>query len=214
MNPVSTPVPNHGLHIVHIISGLGQGGAEAVLFRLVAAPESSHRHTVISMGGLDDYGIRLQQAGIDVITLGIRGPMTALRGAWRLWRILRRLRPNVVQTWMYHADLVGGVLARLAGIRAVAWGIRNSGAHFDLASRSSRWAAAWCARLSRRIPAVIVACAHQSRHHHEQWGYDTSRFAVVPNGYDLQQWQPDAPTRARVRKAWGLADEVPVAGFV
>src|SRR5690625_2015373 len=113
------------LRVVHIISGLGQGGAETVLHRLVTAPGQHTEHIVISMGDEGVFGPRLRSAGIPVHTLGMGGPVAALKGLWRLHGLLRCLVPDVVQTWMYHADLIGGVLARLAGIRAVSWGIRN-----------------------------------------------------------------------------------------
>src|SRR5699024_8950951 len=117
---------------------------------------------VISMGDPGVFGPRLQSAGITVYALGMQGPLNTVKGMWRLYKLLRNLHPDVVQTWMYHADLFGGLIARLAGIRAVSWGIRNSGADLAKSSRASRALAVVCAPLSRLIPAVIVACAENA----------------------------------------------------
>ncbi len=203
------------LHIVHIISGLGQGGAETVLHRLVTDQDPQTMHTVISLGHEGVFGPRLRAAGISVHALGMKdSPLAGLQGLWRLYGLLRRLRPDVVQTWMYHADLLGGGVARLAGIPALAWGVRNSGADLQHGSRSAR-AVAWvCARLSHWMPGVIIVCAEEAARRHRQWGYDADRMLVIPNGYDLSAWQPDERARAGMRLEWGVGADTPLIGSV
>ncbi|PLC52695.1 glycosyl transferase [Pollutimonas nitritireducens] len=202
------------LHVVHIISGLGHGGAETVLHRLLTAPIQSDRHCVISMGDAGVFGPRLRAAGIAVYTLDMKSPVGAVKGLWRMHQLLRQLRPDVVQTWMYHADLIGGVVARLAGIEAVSWGIRNSGADLSKSSRSARVLSWLCARVSRLVPAVIVACAENAAQRHQQWGYRADRMLVIPNGYDLTCWQPDPAARAALRTEWGWTGNEIVIGSV
>ncbi len=211
------PGPTAGLQVVHIISGLLHGGAETVLQRLVTAPvqpDAPVRHTVISMTGEGVLGASLRAAGIEVVTLDMQGAWGSLWGLWRLYRRLRAQRPDVVQTWMYHADLLGGLVARLAGVRAVAWGVRNSGVSLAESSRSSRVAAWLCARLSGWVPGVIVACARRAAQVHQGWGYRADRLMVIPNGYDLSVWQPDAAQRAAVRGQWQVPDDVVLLGCV
>ncbi|MBV6272885.1 glycosyltransferase [Alcaligenaceae bacterium CGII-47] len=204
----------HALHIVHIISGLLHGGAETVLVRLLTAPTQTARHTVISMGGEGVFGPRLREQGVTVMTLEMQGVWGSLRGLWRLAGLLRQQRPDVVQTWMYHADLVGGVIARLLGIRAIAWGVRNSGVNLGDSSRQSRILAWLCARVSSWVPGVIVACAHKAADVHIGWGYRADRLLVAPNGYALDQWHPDAADRAQVRAELGLSAQTPLVGCV
>jgi len=202
------------LRIVHIISGLGQGGAETVMHRLITADKGANEHCVISMGSEGVFGPRLRQQGVPVHALGMRGAAGMAKGLWRLHGLLRRLQPDVVQTWMYHADFVGGVMARLAGIKAVSWGIRNSGADLHKGSSSARLFSWLCARASFLVPGVIVACAENAAQRHSQWGYRGDRMLVIPNGYDLSQWQPDALSRDQVRKEWGVPADAPVVGSV
>jgi len=201
--------------VVHIITGLGQGGAETVLHRLVTAPGQQSVHTVISMGDEGVFGERLRQAGISVHALHMKdSAIAAAKGAWQLLRLLRSLHPDVVQTWMYHADLVGGIAARFAGVKALAWGIRNSGADLQHGSRSAQ-AIAWaCARLSRWVPGVIVACAEEAARRHRELGYDPDRMLVIPNGYDLSAWGPDPLVREEMRRDWGIAPDTPLIGSV
>lgn len=202
------------LQVVHIISGLGQGGAETVLHRLVAAPSQPDHHHVVSMGDAGVFGPRLREAGIPVHTLHMGSPAGMAKGLWRMYRLLRELNPDVVQTWMYHADLIGGIVARLAGIKAVSWGIRNSGADLHKGSKSARLFSWLCARLSGRVPAVIVSCAENAAQRHRQWGYRADRMLVIPNGYDLSRWRADAQARTAVRTQWGVPADAPVIGSV
>lgn len=205
---------NRSLRVVHIISGLGQGGAETVLYRLLTAPTQKHRHTVVSLTDKGVFGDRLRNAGVDVVTLNMPAGRLSLQGLWRMYKLLKEESPDVVQTWMYHADLIGGVIARMAGIRAVAWGIRNSGANLHTSSRMARVIAWVCARLSGWVPALILTCAEEAARQHQAWGYRAARMRVIPNGYDLTRWQPDAGARQRIRREWNLAPDTPVLGSV
>lgn len=202
------------LNVVHVIGGLGQGGAEAVLLRLVAASNGACRHTVISLSDEGVYGAALRDAGAELITLG------ASRGAgmWRAFRQLRdhlrRLRPDAVQTWMYHGNIIGGLAARSVGLNNVAWGIRNAGVSLEKSSRLARitfrlgaWNAGW-------LPRVIVCCAQDARIRHEQVGYVGEKLLTIPNGYDLARFAPDAASRASLREQWQVPDDAWLFGCV
>jgi len=200
--------------VLHVITGLGQGGAESVLYRLATCSAQTLRHVVVSLTDEGVYGARLRAAGVAVHALGMPRGRVTLAGLRDLHALIRREQPMAVQTWMYHADLVGGIAARLAGIRAVAWGIRNSGTHLQRSSRSARLVLKACALLSGRIPAVIVCAAQDALERHRAQGYRADRMVVVPNGYDFSRFAPDAASRAAMRAAWGVADGVPLAGCV
>ena len=201
------------MNILHLITGLSDGGAEAVLYRL-CTHDAENRHVVVSMMDEGKYGPLLRAAGVAVHCLGMPRGRVTVRGLWRLWRLLRAERPTVVQTWMYHADLVGGVLARLAGVRAVCWGIHHSNLEPGKSRRATIWVARLDARLSRWVPAAIVCCAAQARDVHVRLGYAAEKFVIIPNGYDVGRFRPDAAARARLRAEWGVPDGVPLLGMV
>jgi glycosyltransferase involved in cell wall biosynthesis len=199
--------------ILHIITGLGDGGAEGVLYRLCTA-DRSRCHHVISLMDRGKYGPMLEAAGIPVTIIGLPRGRVTLTGFRRLHRAIRDLRPDAVQTWMYHADLLGGLAARLAGVRNVTWGIRHTTLDPNQSPRSTILVAKACAMLSRRIPRQIVCCAAKSREVHARLGYDIARMRVIPNGYDLSVFQPNSAAGAALRSDLGLAADVPVIGFV
>jgi len=201
------------LNVSHIISGLDDGGAEAVLYRLCRY-DDPERHHVISLGSEGKYGPLLKEVGVKVDVLNMpRGRLT-LRGMWRLFRLLRTSRADVVQTWMYHADLVGGVVARLAGKRRVFWGIHHTTLDPEMSSRSALIAARLSARLSKLVPSKIICCAEKSAEIHAGIGYDERNMLVIPNGYDLTQFKPDPFAGQHLRQSLGIDEDMPLLGFV
>ena len=110
--------------VVHVITGLEVGGAESVLHRLLASVDRERYDCrVVSLKGDGPIGDRLRADGIDVEILSLdRRPLD-----WpALVHRLHRLAPDVVQTWLYHADFLGGWAARLARLPRVIWTVRHA----------------------------------------------------------------------------------------
>ena len=200
------------MKVLHIITGLNDGGAEAVLFRLITH-DTKNQHAVVSLTTEGKYGPALRDRGVPVVALEMpRGRLT-WRGVQTLWITLRQARPDVVQTWMHHADLLGGLVTRLAGVPVV-WGIHKTNLEPGRSSRTSIAVARMCGWLSRRVPRRIVACAHAAVTVHTGLGYDAKRMVVIANGYDLGRFRPDGEARQRLRAEWGVSDDVPLLGMV
>lgn len=201
--------------VVHVITSLGDGGAENSLFRLVTADASSnHEHLVISLMAGGKYGPLLRDQGVRVVELGMQRKISVFYAAVKLYRLLRSLEPDVLHCWMYHANLLAGAVGRLTGVHNVIWGVRHS--ELDPAT-SSPWTLRlvdFSALLSRWIPRRIVYVASSSRRAHEARGFDPSRGIVIPNGYDLDFFVPSVEARNNVRKELGLDPFQPVVGTV
>jgi glycosyltransferase involved in cell wall biosynthesis len=198
-----------------VTTGLSTGGAELMLYRLLAALDrSTFAPSVVSLLPAGPTAAKIAALGVPVRSLGMRPGVPDPRAAVRLARWLRREGPDVVQTWMYHADLIGGVAARLAGCRQVAWGLRQSTLDPHTSKRSTIWTARACARLSRLVPARIVCCSEASRRVHAALGYAPERMVVIPNGFDLAAYRPDPAARAVVRAELGLPADAPLVGLV
>lgn len=199
--------------VVHVITGLNEGGAEGVLYRL-CQHETQYEHVVISLTDMGKYGPMLQAQGLRVECLGLPRGKVTLGAVWHFWRLLLELQPHVVQTWMYHADLLGGVVARLAGVSHVVWGIRHSTLEVGHTSRSTRAVAKLCALLSGWVPSRIVVCAQRAMQVHAHLGYDHGRMVYVPNGYDLHRFTPNSECRNAFRAELGVTDDRALLGMV
>ena len=199
--------------IVHIITGLNDGGAEGVLTRLCLHSRKV-RHVVISLMDEGKYGPILAQSGVAVHCLGMSPGKPSIVRLFRLVRLIRAEQPDAVQTWMYHADLLGGIAARLAGVRRVFWGIRHSTLEKGKSKRSTIMIARLCALLSSWVPAKIICCANKARAVHADIGYFPQKLRVIPNGYDLSRFMPDAAAGAAVRTELGLEPDEFIIGNV
>lgn len=200
--------------ILHILPDLNTGGAEMMMKRLVESQlgDPRYEHRVLSLRGLGTVGPLLQAEGVRVDALGLSSPVRLPATLWRLWRKIRSLRPDIVQTWMYHADLFGGVAARVAGLRAVIWGVRVADISPEIGvARGTFWVRRACARLSRSVPNKIVYVCHSARPPHEALGYDPSKAVVVPNGYVLPPQRTPKEKRA-LRRRFGLPEDALLIG--
>lgn len=201
------------MRLLHIITGLNNGGAEATLYRLVTA-DRQNTHQVISLTGAGLYGDRLTAAGIPVHTLNLPRSRVSLRGLLKLCRLIRSINADVVQTWMYHADLIGGVVARLAGKSAIVWNIRATTLEPEYISRTPRLVVRLCVALSRVVPQTIVVNSERGRVIHGTLGYPVDKMVVVPNGYDLGQFRSDANARMKVRDELCMKQDQILLGMV
>jgi len=200
--------------ILHIITALDVGGAEAMLQELVLGTDRSRfEPEVITLTALGTTGQRIADAGVSVRDLRMSPGRLDPRAFGRLARWIHRARPDVVQTWMYHADLMGGLAARAVCDAPVIWGIRGS---FDpvKSKRHMIWTARTCAALSARIPQEIVSCSTALAEAHIRLGYDARRIRVIPNGFDTSTYCPSPAARADVRVELGIAPETPLVGHL
>lgn len=109
------------IKILHTITDLNNGGAEAVLYRLATYDQQNgNQHHVVLLMDRGIYADRLEQAGVTVSTLNLPRGSVTWGGLVKLYQLIKQVRPDVVQTWMYHADLIGGVVAKLAGVNSIA----------------------------------------------------------------------------------------------
>lgn len=199
--------------VVHIITGLNDGGAEGVLTRLCLHSKKV-QHVVISLMDEGKYGPLLAQSGVAVHCLGMNPGKPSIFRLFRLVRLIRAEQPDAVQTWMYHADLFGGIAARLAGVHRVFWGIRMSSLERGKSSRLTLWIARLCALLSRWVPERIICCANKAVSVHSELGYQSDKLVMIPNGYDLSRFKGDPAIGNSVRRELGLGSGVFVMGMV
>src|SRR5690625_7079467 len=127
---------------------------------------------------------------------------------------MRALQPDVLQTCMYHGELIGGVVARLAGIQMVGWGIRHTTLVPGQSPRSTIAIARLLARLSHWVPRRIVAGAQKAVEVHGELGYNTQKMTVIANGQNWNSFAPDAAARKQLRQDWPLAGCRPVPGLI
>jgi glycosyltransferase involved in cell wall biosynthesis len=180
-----------------ITTGLGSGGAEMMLAQLIRGLPK-FQHVVISLTSGGKHATALREAGVEVHSLDMPAGRPTLRSLWRLFRIVRQTRADILMGWMYHGCFAA-VLARFMRFKRVPmiWNVRQSLYDLKHEKRGSALvirALAWLSWLPQRITYNTQTGARQ----HEALGYRPSKTQLIPNGFDLAKWQPGTPVAGRI----------------
>ncbi len=200
--------------VMHIITGLSRGGAETMLAKLVTQLDPvAFPAVVVSLTDEGTLGAELRLAGATLYTLGMRRGRPTLSAIVRLWRILRRERPQLIQSWLYHADLLATIVTLLVPAVPLVWNLRCSDMDLGQYSRQVRGVQRLLAWLSGR-PSLVMVNSEAGRRHHERLGYRPRRWEIVANGFDTTLFRPDRVARDRWRDRLGVAVDQPLVGMV
>jgi len=184
--------------IIHIITGLGVGGAEHTLYKLCKY-DIDNKHIVISLSGSEKYFYLLRKLGISVYLLNLK--FYSINKFFLLIKILRYLKPDIVQTWLVHADLIGGIAARLSGIKNIIWNIRHS----DLEIKKTKLSTVLFIIAASKIfylfiPQFIIVVFKNSKKIYKIKNYNKNKLKYIPNGYDLSILKPSKFQKKIFRK--------------
>jgi glycosyltransferase involved in cell wall biosynthesis len=202
------------MKVIHIIVDLDVGGAELMLDRLIGADLMTVKTTVvISLTSLGLVGESLRDRGVCVHTMGMSSFLQFPLVLWQLIKLIRKYQPTNVQTWMYHADLLGGLAARMAGAYPVVWNIRST-AIPQGAWSVTYWLVRFCAILSYFIPARIICCASSSMAAHAKLHYAAKIMTVIPNGFNFSEYSKYVDSRGAARLELGISENDIIIGVV
>lgn len=201
--------------IIHIITGLNTGGAETMLYKLLSyIDRTKFESKVLSLTDIGSIGKKIEKLGISVKALGMKRGVPDPRYVFRLAAIFKKEKPDLVQTWMYHADLIGGLAAKLVRNIPIVWNIRHSNLDPEGNKKTTILTAKACAKLSKTIPKKIICCSEASFKVHSELGYKEEKMIVIPNGFDLDAFKPDVEARYSVRRELRIPDDAVIIGMV
>ena len=199
-------------NILHIITSTDVGGAELVLYQYLAHCQAERfTHQVLSLAPLGIVGEKIARLGIPVDSLQLPSGLAGALAFPHLSRIIQGQSISIVHCWMYHANLLGGLAARRAGIPSI-WAIHHHDLDPALLKRNTILVARLGAKLSRALPQKIVYCAHSSRLEHERIGYDHTKGLVIPNGFDTRAFAPHPAQRRTARERFSIPPGALVVG--
>ena len=216
---MTTLTPSHRQRkVLHFITRIGGGGAENFLRGLAAAMRDSPWRTVIvavKVTPHEAFAGELRALGCVVHDLDSQALLRP--GVWTALRsVIVQERPDVVQTWMHHADLIGGLAAWSAGYHNVVWGVRAMEMHRNpgdsplktsLFIKALGWTARW-------LPRTIITNSKGAIPVHEAMGYPSAKFVWIPNGVNSTRFALRPDVGLQTRAELGLPAGAPVVGFV
>lgn len=173
------------MKVLHVITTLNDGGAEGSLFRLCKF-DFNNKHLVVSLLYGGKYESKFSDIDVPVFSLRLNTIRGILMSFKKFRGILDAYRPDIVQTWLYHADLFGGVSAYILGYRSIFWNIRNFNTSPKALKLSTRIIVRINLLLSHFIPAYIISVSGEATKHHIALGFKKDIFINIPNGYDFR----------------------------
>lgn len=201
------------IKILFVITGLNQGGAEEMIFKLLTyIDKNKFECVVVSMRDTGCYGAKIAKLNMPVYCLNIRPGKISLRGLISYVKIVRKIKPDIIQGWMYHANLFS-ILTKLIYPQAVIlFNIRHGAPKYNskLLTKFVIKINAW---LSFAAKAVINN-SKESIKLHEDIGFCKKNSACIPNGFDIDAFKPNSHIHKEFRKTHGLDSSTKIIGNI
>jgi glycosyltransferase involved in cell wall biosynthesis len=187
--------------VLLLSTSLGLGGADRQIIHLARALRAhGYEVRMVSMTPIGEMGQQGLAGGLPISSLNMRRGRADWRSFQQLVTLLRSWRPHVLTSFMYHANLMGRVAGRWAGVPLIISSIRsewNGTAIRDWLMRLTNWMDHSCTTNSQQVADSLRKRAlHQSR-----------KLRVIPNGVDIAAFTPPAGARLRIRDEMGLAPD-------
>lgn len=198
--------------ILHVVSGLDIGGAELTLCRLATALRDRYEPVVVNLSASGVLEERFQAKGITVHHCDLKH--RPLAGFRLLGRVIREFRPDLINSWMYHANLVASVARRWGGSSApLVWSVRHSLQSFQ----NEKWSLRQIIRAGGYgswHPDAVTFNAFSGRDSHLPFGYGRHPTQVIVNGVDLHHFARSVADRQLFREQLGFSEDVMLVGYV
>ena len=202
------------MKIIHIITDLGEGGAQKFLINLCQSTSELHNHIIISLSSSNQYLLN-QKYNFKIYTLNLNKFLFGFFGSIvKLIRIIKRNKPNIIQTWLYHADFIGGIIAFIFGYRRIFWTVRDCS--IDVNTKLlTKLIVIILSKLSYIIPEKIIFNSNNALNKfNKRYGYDKEKSFLIQNGFDIKKYKINKKDRKSLRNFLGLNEIDLVLGMV
>ena len=201
------------MKIVHVITDLNTGGAEHALYNILNSdPGIGFHHHVICLGAGGKTARSIRELDVPVTKLNMQNGMVPFVGLRKLFRLVRSVRPDVIQGWMYHGNLIAFLAAKVApGDPALVWNVRHSLYDFRFEKLATQMII-FLNRLLSAQPDVLLYNSQKSKSQHENKGFSSMNGRVIPNGIDLEKFKFSDKARWQMRKRLGIPGYARVIG--
>ncbi|SFT64385.1 Glycosyltransferase involved in cell wall bisynthesis [Actinopolyspora lacussalsi subsp. righensis] len=198
------------MRVLHVITGLGIGGAELQVYELVR--RSGHECEVVTLYNAGEVANMISGAGIPVHDLGMTSN-TELGALFRLRSLMRSGGFDAVHTHLYRSCVYGRTAARLAGVPVVVASEHSIGeTHLERRRMSAGVRLLYLG--SDLFSDTTIAVSDTVAARLRRWGLPARKVRVIPNGVDFDRVAFDPDARARTRNELGLSERHRVVGVL
>ena len=195
----------HKKKIVFITSGVETGGAEKQLALLAKGlSQNGFLPLIISLSQSERRQRLTDFDDLQVVEINCRKFSQLASAIWKIRRIIKDHKPDVIQGWMY----VGNIMASIIGVgidAQVYHSLRASNMDTKRYGRMIRFNAF----LSHYADGVI-ANSEAGAQHHISCGFSSAKMVIIPNGIDTDKFFPDKKSGTNIRQKLGVKDDTPL----
>ncbi|MCY7294346.1 glycosyltransferase [Alteromonas sp. a30] len=181
------------IKVMHIITGLGTGGAEAMLYKLLNQQGADNRvdNIVVSLTPGGKHHAMLEEKGIRVITLNVKKVWLLPVYLWRLLSAIKQEKIQIINAWMYHAMLFACLLSLFSLTRGprLLWNVRHSLQNLNQEKPSIRLIIRLLGLLLV-LPERVVFNSQKSALEHQKYWNMKDKAQFIANGFELSTWLP------------------------
>lgn len=201
--------------VVHLVNDLDFGGAQTILHRLAKGLQvEGFEQTVVSVLPPGRLAPGFEESGIRTDTLGVTGMLSGIRGVFRLAKMIRSEKPDILQTWMFHSALIGEIASLLAFRRTkVLWSIHHTKLGKESSKLTTRIIQRTLAWISSFAPERIIYCSKSSLDLHHGDGFAVEKSELIFNGTDEAFYRPNQEAGQTLRDGHSIPHDAPVVGM-
>ena len=196
------------IKVLHIISSLGMGGAERQLLELT---QDNNNHGICQLMQRESWSDNFLKDKNRVFSLGMKKGIPDPRAFSKLKRTIEIFKPNIINTWMYHASLLEVLLRQFGKNKNIplVWGIRCSNMDTKYYTWQLKMVIKACKFFSF-VPNTIVSNSAVGETFHKKLGFKNKKFKIVNNGINTDKFKPDSFLRETFRKRWKIKNSTKV----
>lgn len=201
------------MKILHIITNLNLGGAEVQLYKIVENLKNDHQIKVISLLSMGDIGDKLIKSGIELSIINFSKKRFFFFSFFKLCITISKFKPNIVHTWMYHANLIGGLAAKMSKVKNIFWSIH----HNDLSIVHNKLSTVIIAKIgaffSYLIPKKVICVSKNVKIKHIDFGYQEKKMVFIPNGIDVLEFSKIDDAKHLLFEKYNFTNDAQLIGF-
>ena len=196
--------------VLHIINSIDLGGAENIFFNLIKESNKS-KLIIISLTSRGIYGEYLKKNGFKVFELNLKKNIFSFFGFIRLINLISKFKPQIVHTWMYHSNLIGGLAAKISGIKKIYWSIHHDYEYSNLLMMIEMKI---LLLLSYFVPNKLIYCSKSTKVNHINKGYKKKDTIVIENGVSTDIFKPNSKLRKKIRNELNINNNCLLLGNI
>lgn len=201
--------------ILFIIVDFEIGGAQNALVRhinLLSAKKC--KIFVVSLTGKGNLKNKINNKNVEFYDANLGKNLNLFLSILKLFRYIKKVSPDIVHSWMYHADLMGGIIAKIASVPKIIWGVRSADFLNQNTKITLRLTFKLCVLISRVVPHLVIYNSNKGASFHKIAGYRAGKSLVVPNWIDCEEFKPCTETKSFLLGKLKITESKKIIGIV